>query len=93
MHVQCLNVNVIISVQNHVIERMWVEVNKRINYPLKEILVGMEQKEEICMDDPLHRFCCSWLISNVGAKLFVASWNAHPIPGMIVSYFLVPLSE
>lgn len=67
---------------------MWVEINKRINYPLKEVLVEMEHKGEICMDDPLHRFCCSWLtlrVSNVGAKLFVASWNAHPIPGIIIA--------
>lgn len=61
-----------------------MEVNKRINYPLKEVLVSMEQKGEINMDDPLHQFCSSWLtlqVSNVGARYFVASWNAHPIPG------------
>lgn len=71
--------------QNHTIERMWVEINKRINYPLKEVLVDMEHKGEIDMDNPLHRYSCSWLtihVANVGAQYFVASWNAHPIPGI-----------
>ena len=73
-----------LSLQNHIVERMWVEVNKRINYPLKEVLVDMEHKGQIDMNNSLHRFCCSWLtlhVANVGAKYFVASWNAHPIPG------------
>ena len=47
--------------QNHTIERLWVEVNKRINYPIKRILAEVTQNGEICMDDPLYRFCCSWL--------------------------------
>lgn len=61
-----------------------MEVNRRINYPLKGILVDMVQKGEIDMDDSLHQFGCSWLtlqVANVGASLFVESWNAHPIPG------------
>ena len=76
----------IVVPQNHTIERMWVEVNKRINYPIKEALVDMESKGDINMDDQLHQFCSSWLalhVSNAGAKYFVASWNAHPIPGTV----------
>ena len=44
----------------------------------------MVQNEEIFLEDPLHQYCCSWLslqVANVGTSLFVASWNAHPIPG------------
>ena len=78
--------------QNHIVERLWVEVNQRINYPLKQVLVDMTQKGDICMDDPLHQFCISWLtlhVSNVGATLFVASWNAHPIPGIVTCFAVV----
>ena len=73
--------------QNHTIERLWVEVNKRINYPVKAVLADMVQKGEICMDNTLHQFSCSWLtlhVCNVGALLFVVSWNDHPIPGIII---------
>ncbi len=74
----------VLLLQNHTIERIWVEVNKRINYPIKKILARMVQNEEIFLEDPLHQYCCSWLslqVANVGTSLFVASWNAHPIPG------------
>ncbi len=74
----------VLLLQNHTIERIWVEVNKIINYPIKEILARMVQNEEIFLEDPLHQYCCSWLslqVANVGTSLFVASWNAHPMPG------------
>ena len=35
------------SRQNHRVERMWSEVNQRINYPVKRILVQMEGSDEI----------------------------------------------
>ncbi len=44
----------------------------------------MLQSGDMSMDDTLHQYCCSWLamhVSNIGALLFVESWNAHPIPG------------
>lgn len=75
---------IILNLQNHVIERLWVEVNRRINYPIKTVLIDMVQNGELCMEDSLHQYSCSWLslhVSIVGASLFVASWNAHPIPG------------
>ncbi len=73
----------VLLLQNHTIERVWVEVNRRINYPpIEEILARMVQNEEIFLEDPLHQYCCSWLllqVANVGTSLFVASWNAYPI--------------
>ena len=73
--------------QNHMIERVWVEVNKRVNYPIKKILVEMHQNSSIMVDDPrdsLHCFCVSWVtlrVANVGNKLVLDAWNSHSIPG------------
>ena len=61
-----------------------MEVNKRINYPLKEVLNQLVHDGQLCMEDPAHQYCCSWLslrVANVGTRLFVTSWNSHPIPG------------
>lgn len=66
------------------IERLWVEVNSRVNYPVKKILVEMENAGDINMADDLHKYCVSWFsikVLTVGAKLFIQSWNSHPIPG------------
>ena len=71
------------SRNNHRAERLWVEVNRRVNYPVKEILVTMEGDEEIDMTDELTKFCVSWVTINVvspAVKNFV-SWNFHRIPG------------
>lgn len=62
-----------------------MEVNSRVNYPIKEVLVDMLEKEEILMDDPSTQFCVSSFVMkviNVGVSSFVSSWNAHPIPGL-----------
>ena len=78
--------------QNHVVERIWVEINKRVNYPLKKALIDMENENLIKIHDnvnTLHRFCVSWLavrVANVGASLAVEAWNEHSIPGELVYY-------
>ncbi len=64
-----------------------MEVNGRINYPIKAVLVDMLEKGEISLDDPNSQFCISWFVmqvANVGVTLFVSSWNAHPIPGVLI---------
>lgn len=66
---------------------MWSEVNSRVNYPIKAILVEMTEKGQLNMDDSLHLFCASWIsakVSFVGIELFVKSWNHHPIPGILM---------
>ena len=73
------------SRQNHRVERMWPEVNQRINYPVKRILVEMEGNDEINMTDEMVKFCVSWTTINVlksPIAKFVAAWNAHRIPGV-----------
>lgn len=72
------------SRQNHRAERLWPEVNRRINYPVKNVLVTMEESEEIDMNDGCTKFCVSWVTINIVSHAitrFVASWNSHRLPG------------
>ena len=66
---------------------MWCEINVRVNYPIKSVLVDLLDKGEIKTDDPLHLFCISWIstrVASVGIDLFIKSWNNHPIPGCFI---------
>ncbi len=72
------------SSHNLRVERLWVEVNQRINYPVKRALVAMESAGEINMGDSVTRFCVSWTTINVvqsAIKNFIAAWNEHRLPG------------
>lgn len=72
------------SRQNHRVEKLWVEVNRRINYPIKEILVRMEGEDEINMTDELTKFCVSHvtiMVITCAVKRFMCAWNSHRIPG------------
>ena len=65
---------------------MWVEVNNRVNYPIKEILGQMLHRGDLSLDDDACKYCISWLtinVATVGVSLFVTSWNEHPIPGIM----------
>ena len=30
--------------QNHIAERFWVEINSRVNHPVKTVLIGMQER-------------------------------------------------
>ena len=66
-----------------VVERLWVEVNQRVNYPLQRAIgsmVGLDQ------DDVVHKWCtCAIVIETaaLGLTRCVNDWNAHPIQGRI----------
>ena len=71
------------STQNHIIERMWVELNRRVSYPLKRVLIEMTESNLIDMNDESCKYSVHFIASNVakiGMQMFIASWNAHSIP-------------
>ena len=66
------------------VERFWVEINSRVNYPIKQVIIAMQARDEIDLDSPIHKFCISWYtqrVAHVGTSMAVHPWNAHPIPG------------
>ena len=72
------------SRQNHGMERLWPEINQRINYPVKRVLVQMEGNDELDMTNSTTKFCVSWVTIHIiksSVHSFIASWNAHRIPG------------
>jgi hypothetical protein len=74
------------SFQNHMIERIWPEVNQRVNYPIKRALVQLVDSDLVNMDNDVVKFCMSnlcVLLAELGMKQFVESWNCHRIPGIM----------
>ncbi|KAF5891679.1 uncharacterized protein DAT39_018598 [Clarias magur] len=43
------------STRNHTVERLWPEINNRVNYPLKTALLQLVDQEEIDMEDSLEK--------------------------------------
>ena len=75
----------IILSQNHTVERIWPEVNHRVNYPIKRKLIEMEENNEIDMTCSCTKFCVSFICTHVAAEglhTFVQAWNSHPIAGI-----------
>lgn len=61
-----------------------MEVNTRINYLIKSVLVRMQGSNAINMEDHLHKYCVSSFtiqVVTMGMNNFISSWNEHPIPG------------
>ena len=70
--------------QNLPAERKWPEVNQRVIYPIKDVLVRMETNLMINLSDPAVQFCLSFITMNVaeiGLRRVQESWNWHPIEG------------
>ena len=73
------------STQNHRVERLWPEVNQRINYPIKRVLVMMESAGHLDLSSNKDKFSVSWVTIRVLSNPivnFVQAWNNHRIAGM-----------
>ena len=71
------------STHNHIIERVWVEVNSRITYPIKRVVIAMDEQRQINMDDGTEKYCVSYVLRNVctvGLTRMIEAWNNHNIP-------------
>ena len=55
---QCPFINLNIN-QNHRVERIWVEINGRLNYPLKACLIEMQARNDMDLDSDHGKFCIS----------------------------------
>jgi len=65
-----------IPVQNHLAQRHWVEVNTRVNYPVKIALTWMQQNMVIDLDCPVTKYCVSLMtgkLHQVGIQLHVCA--------------------
>ena len=68
------------STHNHIIERIWMEVNHRVTYPIKRVVITMEEQGRINMGSPTVKFCVSTVlqsVSKVGLKRMIEAWNNH----------------
>ena len=64
-----------------------MEINSRVNYPIKACLIEMEEMGMIQMDS-LTKYCVSWFairVANVGTTIAVESWNQHTLRGKLFS--------
>ena len=71
------------STYNHIIERIWVEVNQRVSYLIKRIITELDDQHVVNMENDIERFCVSIVLRRicmVGLKRMVAAWNSHTIP-------------
>ena len=73
--------------QNHRIERMWVEFNLRVNYPIKHVLNSLVENELLNnIEDDITKYSISWVAQRVchsGCRNFIDSWNSHFVRGTI----------
>ncbi|XP_020914298.2 uncharacterized protein LOC110251890 [Exaiptasia diaphana] len=72
------------SKQNHIAERVWVEVNHRSTYPMKRVLVNMKGRDLLDMEDDCWKGCMSeFLISVCRSSIqnLIDAWNSRSIPG------------
>lgn len=70
------------SQNNHVIERVWVEQNQRVMYPIKRVVASMVNQGSLDIDSDMvkYMYCVSTVLQAVGMQRMISAWNAHCIP-------------
>ena len=62
---------------------MWVEVNSRVNCPIKSALNSFVEREQLDMAARESKFAVSWVtckVAKIGLQRFVRAWNCHCVP-------------
>ena len=75
------------------VERLWPQVNSRVNYPLKRILYSLQERNVINMTCPTTQFCVSHVtiqVASVGMGKLVSAWNSHFIAGKTIIDYKLP---
>ena len=52
------------------------DVNSRVNYPIKRLLLAMVENGAVDMENDIHKFCVSFIscqVAYVGLKRFIES--------------------
>ena len=63
-----------------------MEVNTRVNYPIKTALVEFENNSVFDMENEIDKFCASWVscqVASFGLQVCIRSWNSHPMSGKL----------
>ena len=71
------------STANHIIERIWVEVNQRVTYPIKRVIIIMDDCRLINMENSVDKYCVSVVLRRicmVGLQRMINAWNSHSVP-------------
>ena len=71
------------STKSYIEQRLWPEVNMKINYPLKCAINHIAENEDLDISDEILTFCFSWVIlySSVDAvNHLLNSWNHYRVP-------------
>ena len=64
-------------------ERIWNEINQRVNYRIKSHLVELANNNLLNMDLDIDKFCVGYIVRslvNIKIERFKNSWNCHRIP-------------
>uniref|UniRef100_A0A7M5V8Y1 Integrase core domain-containing protein n=1 Tax=Clytia hemisphaerica TaxID=252671 RepID=A0A7M5V8Y1_9CNID len=72
------------SKKNLPVERFWVEMNGRVNYPLKTALVWLDNNNIFDINDEIQKYSVSRVsmaVAKYGAGICIRSWNEHHIRG------------
>ena len=73
-----------LSTDNYVVERFWPEVNSRVNYPIKKILLKIVDEYDCDLNELIIKHSLSFISCNLARGPFqhlVQFWNYHRVPG------------
>ena len=88
-HLLYIHSFLLIFMQNHIAERVWVEINSRCTYPMKSVLVRLKNCDMIAMEDENTKYCVSEFLitlSRCSAQNVIDAWNSRSITGVYHSF-------